>query len=388
MGRGKQWSHQTTEDVKSLMALGIPLPRIASRTGVKLQTLRSFSARLKKGLIGAKHSNHRGGHSKQCAEMQAWTSDFLTTHPGASISQVAAELKNAGFATALSRTTVWRMMRKKHRPVKPVRAQIVKKENCQKRKEFCLDVLSRWHRFEQLNGIRRRMKVKLRPVPDSMALDVKRLCFQDETLVRCKQSLVAQQQRVWIDATMSKGTASKDTELAKHMIHRNSQNNPGTMVSGVVSMDKGPLGQLFIVPPGVKISTASWLEVMQQHVIPECEIVPNFLCVLDNAPSHASKDAKAWYEENMPHTGGAVLFQPPSSPDLNLLDIHFWRELKRNLAPSYATTVAGKIALRRDIQVQWEKLKLTSSMSKIVQNWRRRLEFCLQREGEVFEHLM
>ena len=51
MGSGKQWSIGTVCQVKVLMSLGLPLSRIAAKTGVVLQTLRSFSARLKKGYI-------------------------------------------------------------------------------------------------------------------------------------------------------------------------------------------------------------------------------------------------------------------------------------------------------------------------------------------------
>ena len=56
------------------MSIGLPLPRVAAQTGVVLQTLRSFSARLKKGYIGEKHSNHRCAPAKQTAEMRRWVS--------------------------------------------------------------------------------------------------------------------------------------------------------------------------------------------------------------------------------------------------------------------------------------------------------------------------
>ena len=49
------------------------------------------------------------------------------------------------------------------------------------------------------------------------------------------------------------------------------------MVSGIVNMREGPWGSLFIVPPGCKIDTNAWLDVMTQHVIPECEAIDIFL---------------------------------------------------------------------------------------------------------------
>ena len=70
------------------MNIGLPLPRIAAQTGVVLQTLRSFSARVKKGYTGNKHSNHRGALAK----------------PNASVTEVHVEFQRSGFD--LSRTTL------------------------------------------------------------------------------------------------------------------------------------------------------------------------------------------------------------------------------------------------------------------------------------------
>ena len=386
MGSGKQWSVDTVRQVKALMSIGLPLPRIAAQTGVVLQTLRKFSARLKKGHIGEKHSNHRGAPAKQTDEMRHWVSEYLIARPRASVSEVLVELKKCG--SDVSRTTLWRMMHSQRRPVKPIRTHKVRSVNCKRRVDFCIDMLSRLHRFDQLQGVHRRIPVKLRRVSAEMALDPARLCFQDEALMRCSQRLVPQHQRVWIDRGLSKTFAATDERFSQHMFHKESQNNPGMMVSGVVNMRDGPLGCLHIVPPGCKIDTDAWLDVMTQHVIPECEAIDNFLCILDNAPSHASARAKAWYEENMPLTRGNVIFQPPTSPDLNLLDTFFWSALKRQLAAQYDTTAGGRILLRRDLQTAWVRLKTDVDMRKLLTNWRRRLVLCVQQDGDVFEHLM
>ena len=207
--------------------------------------------------------------------------------------------------------------------------------------------------------------------------------------MRCSQKLVPQHQRVWIDRGISKTFAASDERLSEHMFHKESQNNPGMMVSGVVNMRDGPLSCLHIVPPGCKIDTNAWLDVMAQHVIPECEAIDKFSCILDNALSlsHASARAKQWYEENMPHTRGNVIFQPPTSPDLNLLDTFCWSALKRQLATQYDTTAGGRLLLRRDLQTAWSRLKPDVDMRKLLANWRRRLVLCVQQGGDVFEHL-
>ena len=149
---------------------------------------------------------------------------------------------------------------------------------------------------------------------------------------------------MWIDKGLTKNFATSDERLSQHMSHKESQNNPGMMVSGIVNMRDGPLGSC--------ITGANRHErVMAQHVIPEGEAIDNFSCILDNAPSRASARAKTWHGENMPLTRGNVIFQPPTS--LNLLDTFSWSALKRQLAPQYDTTAGGRIMLRRELQTAW-----------------------------------
>ena len=168
MGSGKQWSAGTVRQVKTLMSIGLPLPRIAALTGVVLQTLRHNSACVKKGYTGDKHGNHRGAPTKQTDEMRRWVSDYFLPKPKASVTEVHVEFQRSGFD--LSRTTLYRIMHGQRRPVRPIRTHKV-------------------------------------------------------------------------------------------------QNNPGVMVSGIVNMRDGPLGSLNIVP----IDTNAWLDVMTEHLFPECD---------------------------------------------------------------------------------------------------------------------
>ena len=97
MGRGKQWSADTVLQLKTLMNIGLPLPRIAAQTGVVLQTLQRFSARVKKGYTGDKHGNHRGARPKQTDEMKRWNSDYLLANPTTSVSEVHVVVPEVGF---------------------------------------------------------------------------------------------------------------------------------------------------------------------------------------------------------------------------------------------------------------------------------------------------
>ena len=98
MGSGKQWSVDTVRKVKTLMSSGLPLPRISAKTGVVLQMVRSFSARVKKGFSGDKHGSHRGARSKQTDEMRSWVSDHLIAKPNASVAEVHFEFQRVWFS--------------------------------------------------------------------------------------------------------------------------------------------------------------------------------------------------------------------------------------------------------------------------------------------------
>ena len=133
-----------------------------------------------------KHSNHCGARSRQTDEMRRWVSDYLLARSRASVSEVHVEFRKSGFD--LSRTTLHRIMCSQHRPVRPIRTHKVRLVNCKRRVDFCIDMLSRLHRFDQLQGVHRRIPVKLRRVPDHMALDPARLCFQEVLLRRDLQA--------------------------------------------------------------------------------------------------------------------------------------------------------------------------------------------------------
>ena len=172
-----------------------------------------------------------GLHGRQARQSPRWISAYLLAKPNASVTEVHSEFQKSCFD--LSRTTLHRIMLSQHRPVRPLHTHKVRMVNCKRRVDFCIDILSRLHHVDQLQGVHRRITVKLRRVPDHMALDPARLCFQDEALMKCCQKLVPQDQRVWIDRGLSKDFATTDERLSQHMVHKESQNNPGMMV-GVV----------------------------------------------------------------------------------------------------------------------------------------------------------
>ena len=99
--------------------------------------------------------------------MRRWISDYLLAKPKASVTEVHVEFWRSGFD--LSRTTLCRIMHSQRGPVRPIRTHMVRMVNCKRRVDFCVDMFSRLHRFDQLQGVHRSTPVKLRRVPTDMA---------------------------------------------------------------------------------------------------------------------------------------------------------------------------------------------------------------------------
>ena len=104
------------------------------------------------------------------------------------------------------------------------------------------------------------------------------------------------------------------------MTRHRTDTTQGVMVSGILGALDIAL-TLHFVEPGLKINSEEWIKVMNEYIAPNCagllEPGREFLLILDNAPSHASRLACEHYKTVL---HGTVDFQPPCSPDLSPLD--------------------------------------------------------------------
>ena len=95
MGRGKQWSADTVLQVKTLMSIGLPLPRIAD--------IAQRQCPLEKGLY-LRQAKQSPWWAREADEMRRWVSDYLLARPRASVSEVPIEFQKCG--SDLSRSTL------------------------------------------------------------------------------------------------------------------------------------------------------------------------------------------------------------------------------------------------------------------------------------------
>lgn len=128
----------------------------------------------------------------------------------------------------------------------------------------------------------------------------------------------------------------------------------------------------FRVPEGVKLNSANYCAFLEENVMPFIARQPkswkNALIIQqDNAPSHASKFTKEWFEENG-FKNEKMMVWPPNSPDLNCIE-NLWSIVKRDIYKN-GKQFHCKEALWNAIQRSFAKIpsetieKLTGSMDK------------------------
>ena len=91
---------------------------------------------------------------------------------------------------------------------------------------------------------------------------------------------------------------------------------------------------LHLVPEGVKFNGTSWVDCVELYIMPAAgALSEDWTFILDNAPSHTCRLARAFYDANCTSAAGVprIIMQPPHSPDLSPLDFHVFHELKKDL---------------------------------------------------------
>ncbi len=114
---------------------------------------------------------------------------------------------------------------------------------------------------------------------------------------------------------------SKDIPVEVRATFRR-QKPASCMVWAGVMMD-GKEMPLIFVPEGVKINQHTYLDLMETQVVPcakETYGKKPFTFMQDGAPAHAAKKVQAWCKANFAGFWDKLMC-PPSSPDLNVMDL-------------------------------------------------------------------
>lgn len=106
----------------------------------------------------------------------------------------------------------------------------------------------------------------------------------------------------------------------------------------------------------------------------------------DGCPAHFSRSVRNFLNETYPQRWigrGSIVQWPPRSPDLNPVDFFLWGYMKERI---YATEVETIGELRNRVNTVAEHLR--QQFPPLTQNWIRRAQLCVEREGGHFEHVL
>ena len=258
------------------------------------------------------------------AEFDAAVKAYVDLHPKASVSAVHSEMKKMGFSC--SPTTTWRAMRLSHKPLKMVQCQ--KLEGPQKRQRLSYAQATK---AKVKLGVGKLKRKNCKQTAAVVGISLAKLCWQDESFFTLDEGFNRQNSRVWTNKELKKAEVLADPESGIRHQSTQGEQKAGIMVSAVLSTSGG---RLAVCPSGLKIDSGVWIRMMESSVVGDCTDLmggrTDWTVIIDQAPSHASKEARKFYSKLEP-LGPKVLFQSARSPDLNACDWFLWSAMKAKL---------------------------------------------------------
>lgn len=107
----------------------------------------------------------------------------------------------------------------------------------------------------------------------------------------------------------------------------------------------------------------------------------------DGAPAHRSRNVTNYLNNRFPNRwigiGSRTHEWPPRSPDLTPLDFYFWGYIKQKVYAKEPTTAEN---MKERIREACTNIN-ADVLQKVRDDFRRRLDICIQVNGGLFEHL-
>uniref|UniRef100_A0A914DG88 Tc1-like transposase DDE domain-containing protein n=1 Tax=Acrobeloides nanus TaxID=290746 RepID=A0A914DG88_9BILA len=149
--------------------------------------------------------------------------------------------------------------------------------------------------------------------------------------------------------------------------------------AAVCATGKSPL---VFIPQGVKINQQAYREMLYEHFLPWARehFGEDWAFQQDSAPAHFARDTQAMLAEECPDFITNDQW-PPSSPDLNPLDYLVWSILESKACAKPHNSIDS---LKEALLKAWDEI-IVEMLEKIVDDFPKRLEKCIQAQGGHFE---
>lgn len=158
----------------------------------------------------------------------------------------------------------------------------------------------------------------------------------------------------------------------------------------------GIIGDYLIGPVVLpnRLDGLSYLDFLQNGLPPLLEEVPietrqQMWFMHDGAPAHFRREVREYLNETYHNKWigrGGPRAWPPRSPDLNPLDYYLWGHLKNMV---YSVPISNVQILRQRVEMGCQQIReMPGIFGRVRQSMRKRIEKCIEVEGQHFQHLL
>jgi inhibitor of nuclear factor kappa-B kinase subunit alpha len=197
------------------------------------------------------------------------------------------------------------------------------------------------------------------------------ILFSDEKLFTIEQNHNRQNDRIW---------SQEEPSIQDRVVAR-SQNPKSVMVwAGITYDGKTPL---IFIENGVKINQKTYRTMLNDQLMPWAQSHfgdRHWTFQQDSAPAHKAYDTQTWLESNFPDFINVQQW-PPYSPDINPMDYSIWSILESNACSKSHTSIDD---LKSSLVKAWNEISL-DTIAKVVDNFPKRLQLCINSKGGHFE---
>jgi transposase len=141
----------------------------------------------------------------------------------------------------------------------------------------------------------------------------------------------------------------------------------------------GGRGSLYFLPPKATMNGDRYMKVLEEKLFPWMERLGATKFLQDGAPCHTSKKVMALLKEKKI----SVMDWPGNSPDLNPIE-NLWAIMKARL--KRVPNITSLPLLERAIKMMWVKDLPISLMKKLAHSMPKRIQMCIQNQGQMSKY--